>query len=57
MRGGGVGGWSARRRRVQRADYGAEVVDEGFAGAGHEEEAAGEEPHGWVGEEAARFHV
>lgn len=38
-------------------DYGAEVVDESFAGAGCEEETRGEEPHCWVGEEEARFGI
>ena len=57
MRGGGVGGGRGQRGRVEGADYGAEVVDEGFAGAGHEEETAGQEPHGGVGEEAAGFDV
>ncbi len=37
------GGWweGGGRRGVEGADDGAEVVDEGFAGAGDEEEAGG----------------
>lgn len=38
-------------------DYGAEVVDEGFAGAGGQEEAGGEEPHCGIGEEDTGFGV
>ena len=38
-------------------DYCAEVVDEGFAGTGGQEEAGGEEPEGGIGEEDAGFRV
>ena len=41
--GGDFGGWSAGR--VQGAEDGAEIVDEGFAGPGDEEEARGQPPH------------
>ncbi|KAI4150444.1 MAG: hypothetical protein LQ340_004070, partial [Diploschistes diacapsis] len=54
--------WRDRRRdggrgRVEGVDDGAEVVDVCFHGAGNEEEAEGQEPHGWVGEEAPGFAV
>ena len=57
VRGGGVGGGRGGWWGVQRGDDGAEIVDEGFARAGNEEEAAGQEPHRVVAEEAARFGV
>lgn len=55
--GGGGGREVCRWRRVQRADEGAEVVDESLAGAGDEEEARGEQPHGGVVQEAAGLFV
>lgn len=42
---------------VERVDYGAEVVNEGFSWADGEEESASEEPHVSIGEEAAEFRV
>lgn len=41
MGGGGVGAGDCRGGRVEGVDYCAEVVDEGFAGAGGQEEARG----------------
>lgn len=41
MCGWGVGGGDGRGGGVEGVDYCAEVVDEGFAGAGGEEEAGG----------------
>ena len=56
-RGAGGDGGGRCARWVEAGDDGAQVVDEGFAGPGDEEEAGGQPPHGVVGEEAARFGV
>ena len=56
----GFSGWRGKVRALWRSeswDNGAEVIDECFTGAGEEEEATREEPHGAVGEEIVGFVV
>lgn len=57
VRSGGVRGRGGSGGGIEGTDDGTEVVDKGFAGAGDEEEAGGEEPHCRIAEEAAGFGV